>query len=62
MRKGGARAGAKEEGGDTLDNYEAEVVGGAKKLNRELHRLFATLQVTLAIPCLSFVELRFSGP
>ena len=36
----------KEEGGDTLDNYEAEVVGGTKKLNRELHRLFATLQVT----------------
>ena len=35
----------KEEGGDTLDKYETEVVGGANKLNRELHRLFATLQV-----------------
>ena len=35
----------KEEGGDTLDNYETEVVAGGKKMNRELHRLFATLQV-----------------
>ena len=39
----------KEEGGDTLNNYETEVVGGEKKLNRELHRLFATLQVILSI-------------
>ena len=35
----------KEEGGDALDNYETEVVGGEKKMNRELHRMFATLQV-----------------
>jgi len=34
----------KEEGGQTLDEYETEVVSGGKKMNRELHRLFATLQ------------------
>ena len=53
----------KEEGGDTLDNYEAEVVGGTKKLNRELHRLFATLQVTFLYQLNPhFVELNFPGP
>ena len=35
----------KEEGGETLDNFETEVVAGGKKMNRELHRLFDTLQV-----------------
>lgn len=33
----------REEGGDTLDNYENEVKG-KKGMNREIHRLFATLQ------------------
>jgi hypothetical protein len=33
-----------EEGGETLATYETEVVAGPRKMNRELHRLFATLQ------------------
>lgn len=33
----------KEEGGDTLDNYEDEIKN-KKGMNREIHRLFATLQ------------------
>ena len=37
----------REEGGDTLDTYEAEVKTGGKGMNRELHRLFDTLQVRI---------------
>ena len=33
----------REQGGDTLDNYEDEIKG-KKGMNREIHRLFATLQ------------------
>ena len=33
----------REQGGDTLDNYEDEI-RGKKGMNREIHRLFATLQ------------------
>ena len=35
----------REEGGATLDTFKTEVVAGGKKMSRELHRLFATLQV-----------------
>ena len=35
----------REEGGDTLDDYETQVMGGGSVKNRELHRLFDTLQV-----------------
>jgi len=34
----------REEGGETLDTYETEVKTGGKGMNRELHRLFDTLQ------------------
>eukprot|EP00092_Neocalanus_flemingeri_P008093 GFUD01008733.1.p1 GENE.GFUD01008733.1~~GFUD01008733.1.p1 ORF type:complete len:520 (-),score=147.42 GFUD01008733.1:102-1661(-) len=34
----------REEGGETLDAYESEVKTGGKGMNRELHRLFDTLQ------------------
>ena len=34
-----------EEGGETLDVYEGEVMKGKAAMNRELHRLFDTLQV-----------------
>ena len=35
----------REEGGDTLDTYEEEVRGQGRGMNREIHRLFNTLQV-----------------
>ena len=34
----------REEGGDTLDIFEEEVKGGKSAMNREIHRLFNTLQ------------------
>ena len=34
----------REEGGDTLDTFEEEVRGGKGGMNREIHRLFNTLQ------------------
>ena len=39
----------REEGGDTLDTYEEEV-RGVKGMNREIHRLFDTLQGRAAAP------------
>ena len=39
----------REEGGDTLDTYEEEV-RGEKGMNREIHRLFDTLQGRAAAP------------
>ena len=35
----------REEGGATLDTYEEEVRGQGRGMNREIHRLFNTLQV-----------------
>ena len=37
----------REEGGDTLDTYEKEVRGQGRGMNREIHRLFNTLQVAI---------------
>ena len=38
----------REEGGDTLDTYEEEVRGQGRGMNREIHRLFNTLQVAIS--------------